>query len=175
MDRASADHMGMLATVMNARHAERAGKDRRAPTRVQSAIPMGARCKAPRPAAGPCGMERGVVIFAAGTGNPYFTTDHGSGASRQRDGLRRALQGHAGRRRSFRRPKKDPAVRFLSALDPPRRSGERPYNHGRGGDQPGARGTTFRSSCSTSTSSALVRAADRPRPRPSSRTPLPGN
>jgi uridylate kinase len=75
-DRASADYMGMLATVMNAlamqNSLEKIGVD----TRVQSAIPMATvsepyiRRRAVRH------MEKGrVVIFAAGTGNPYFTTD----------------------------------------------------------------------------------------------------
>jgi uridylate kinase len=76
MDRAQADYMGMLATVMNALaiqdHLEKAGVF----TRVMSAIPMSTvaepyvRRRAIRH------MEKGrVVIFAAGTGNPYFTTD----------------------------------------------------------------------------------------------------
>jgi uridylate kinase len=75
-DRASADYMGMLATVMNAlalqNALERIGVD----TRVQSAIPMSSvsepyiRRRAMRH------MEKGrIVLFAAGTGNPYFTTD----------------------------------------------------------------------------------------------------
>src|SRR4051812_38613809 len=75
-DRASADYMGMLATVMNAlalqNALERVGID----TRVQSAIPMSSvsepyiRRRALRH------MEKGrIVLFAAGTGNPFFTTD----------------------------------------------------------------------------------------------------
>ena len=76
MDRASADYMGMLATVMNALAMQNALEKIEVPTRVQSAIPMSAvsepyiRRRAVRH------MEKGrVVIFAAGTGNPYFTTD----------------------------------------------------------------------------------------------------
>ena len=76
MDRASADYMGMLATVMNALAMQNALEKIGVPTRVQSAIPMSAvsepyiRRRAVRH------MEKGrVVIFAAGTGNPYFTTD----------------------------------------------------------------------------------------------------
>jgi len=76
MERASADYMGMLATVINAlalqNHLEKHG----VPTRVQSAIEMKEltepyiRRKAMRH------LEKGrTVIFAAGTGNPYFTTD----------------------------------------------------------------------------------------------------
>lgn len=76
MERASADYMGMLATVINALALQNALEKYRIPTRVQSAIEMRElaepyiRRKAVRH------LEKGrVVIFAAGTGNPYFTTD----------------------------------------------------------------------------------------------------
>ncbi|WP_339914482.1 UMP kinase [uncultured Brevundimonas sp.] len=76
MERASADYMGMLATVMNALAMQNALEKIGVDTRVQSAIPMAAiaepyiRRRAVRH------LEKGrVVIFAAGTGNPYFTTD----------------------------------------------------------------------------------------------------
>jgi uridylate kinase len=75
-DRASADYMGMLATVMNALAMQNALEKIGVDTRVLSAIPMASisepyiRRRAVRH------MEKGrVVIFAAGTGNPYFTTD----------------------------------------------------------------------------------------------------
>ena len=75
-DRTSADYMGMLATVMNALAMQNALEQIGVDTRVQSAIPMATvsepyiRRKAVRH------MEKGrVVIFAAGTGNPFFTTD----------------------------------------------------------------------------------------------------
>ena len=75
-DRASADYMGMLATVMNALALQNALEKIGVDTRVQSAIPMATvsepyiRRRAVRH------MEKGrVVIFAAGTGNPFFTTD----------------------------------------------------------------------------------------------------
>ena len=75
-DRASADYMGMLATVMNALAMQNALEKIGVDTRVQSAIPMATvsepyiRRRAVRH------MEKGrVVIFAAGTGNPFFTTD----------------------------------------------------------------------------------------------------
>ena len=76
MERASADYMGMLATVMNAladqSNLETLGVD----TRVQSAIPMDAVCEPYIRRRAVRHMEKGrVVIFAAGTGNPYFTTD----------------------------------------------------------------------------------------------------
>jgi uridylate kinase len=76
MDRVSADYMGMLATVINAMAMQNALENIGQYTRVQTAIPMEQvaepfiRRRAIRP------MEKGrIVIFAAGTGNPYFTTD----------------------------------------------------------------------------------------------------
>jgi uridylate kinase len=76
MDRSTADHMGMLATVMNALALQDALEALGVPTRVLSAIEMRAvaepfiRRRAIRH------LEKGrVVVFAAGTGNPYFTTD----------------------------------------------------------------------------------------------------
>jgi uridylate kinase len=76
MDRASADYMGMLATVMNSLalqdSLERAGVQ----TRVQSAIEMQELCEPYIRRRAMRHLEKGrVVIFAAGTGNPYFTTD----------------------------------------------------------------------------------------------------
>ncbi len=76
MDRSTADYMGMLATVMNALALQDALEAQDVPTRVLSAIEMRAvaepfiRRRAIRH------LEKGrVVVFAAGTGNPYFTTD----------------------------------------------------------------------------------------------------
>ena len=76
MERASADYMGMLATVMNALAVQSALELNGVPTRVQSAIPMNAVCEPYVRRRAARHMEKGrVVIFAAGTGNPYFTTD----------------------------------------------------------------------------------------------------
>jgi uridylate kinase len=76
IDRASADYMGMLATVMNALAMQNALEKIGIPTRVQSAIPMSAICEPYIRRRAVRHMEKGrVVIFAAGTGNPYFTTD----------------------------------------------------------------------------------------------------
>jgi uridylate kinase len=76
MDRATADYMGMLATVINALALQDALEGHDIPTRVMSAIEMRAvaepfiRRRAVRH------LEKGrVIVFAAGTGNPYFTTD----------------------------------------------------------------------------------------------------
>jgi uridylate kinase len=76
MDRATADYMGMLATVMNALALQNALERMKTPARALSAIPMPTVCESyVRPKA-LTHMERGnVVIFAAGTGNPFFTTD----------------------------------------------------------------------------------------------------
>jgi uridylate kinase len=75
-DRATGDYMGMLATVMNALAVQNALEEQGVDTRVQSAIPMASvsepyiRRRALRH------IEKGrIVLFAAGTGNPYFTTD----------------------------------------------------------------------------------------------------
>jgi len=76
MDRATADHMGMLATVMNGLAMQNALEALGVYTRVQSAIPMTTVCEPYIRRRAVRHMEkRRVVIFAAGTGNPYFTTD----------------------------------------------------------------------------------------------------
>ena len=76
MDRAQADYMGMLATVMNALGMQSVLERRNIPTRVQSAIPMSSVCEPYIRRRAERHMEKGrVVIFAAGTGNPFFTTD----------------------------------------------------------------------------------------------------
>jgi uridylate kinase len=76
MDRATADYMGMLATVMNALAVQNALERQGVPTRVQSAIPMTTVCEPYIRRRAIRHMEKGrVVIFAAGTGNPFFTTD----------------------------------------------------------------------------------------------------
>lgn len=76
MDRATADYMGMLATVMNALAFQNALEQIGVPARVLSAIPMPTVCESyVRPKALHHLQNGRVVIFAAGTGNPYFTTD----------------------------------------------------------------------------------------------------
>jgi len=79
MDRVAADYMGMLATVMNALALQDAIEKKGVPTRVQTALPINAVAepfilrKALRHFE--CGR---IVIFACGTGNPYFSTDSGA-------------------------------------------------------------------------------------------------
>lgn len=76
MERASADYIGMLATVMNALSMQSALERMGVSTRVQSAIPMSTVCEPYIRRRAVRHMEKGrVVIFAAGTGNPFFTTD----------------------------------------------------------------------------------------------------
>ena len=76
IERSTADYMGMLATVMNALAMQSALEQMGVDTRVQSAIPMTTVCEPYIRRRAMRHMEKGrVVIFAAGTGNPYFTTD----------------------------------------------------------------------------------------------------
>lgn len=76
MERASADYMGMLATVMNALAMQSALESKGVNTRVQSAIPMDAVCEPYIRRRALRHLEKGrVVIFAAGLGAPFFTTD----------------------------------------------------------------------------------------------------
>ena len=76
MDRTTGDYMGMLATVMNSLAIQNALEQIGVETRVQSALPISAICEPYIKRRAIRHMEKGrVVIFAAGTGNPYFTTD----------------------------------------------------------------------------------------------------
>jgi uridylate kinase len=76
MDRARADYMGMLGTVMNALALQTAIEREGQTARVLSAIPMPTVCEAYIRDKALDHLEKGrVVIFAGGTGNPYFTTD----------------------------------------------------------------------------------------------------
>ena len=88
MDRAGADHMGMLATVINALAMQDALERRGTKARVLSAIPMQGICETyiQRRAVNHLASKQ-VVLFAAGTGNPYFTTDSAAAL--------RALEVHA--------------------------------------------------------------------------------
>ena len=79
MDRAQADYMGMLATVMNALAMQSALEQVGVQTRVQSAIQMDTVCEPVIRRRAERHLEKGrVVIFAAGVGAPYFTTDSGA-------------------------------------------------------------------------------------------------
>jgi len=76
IERTSADYMGMLATVMNALAVQSVLESLGVATRVQSAIPMATVCEAYIRRRAVRHLKKGrVVIFAGGTGNPFFTTD----------------------------------------------------------------------------------------------------
>ena len=76
VERASADYMGMLGTVINALAVQSVIEQVGLPTRVMSAIPMSSVCEPYIRRRAIRHLEKGrVVIFAAGTGNPFFTTD----------------------------------------------------------------------------------------------------
>ena len=79
MDRVQADHMGMLATVINGLALQSALESAGVQTRLSSAIEMDKICEPFIRRRAIRHLEKGrVVIFAAGTGNPYFTTDTGA-------------------------------------------------------------------------------------------------
>ncbi|MCW2249178.1 uridylate kinase [Azospirillum fermentarium] len=96
MERASADYMGMLATVINALSMQSALERMGVSTRVQSAIPMSSVCEPYIRRRAIRHMEKSrVVIFAAGTGNPFFTTDTAAALRASEmgcDGLLKATQ-----------------------------------------------------------------------------------
>ena len=79
LDRTTGDYMGMLATVINALAMQNALERLGVDTRVQSAIPMATVCEPYIRRRAARHLEKGrIVIFAAGTGNPFFTTDTGA-------------------------------------------------------------------------------------------------
>ena len=117
MDRAQADYMGMLATVMNALAMQMALEKRRVPTRVQSAIPMASVCEPYIRRRAERHMEKGrVVVFAAGTGNPYFTTDTAAALRANEMGCDALLKGTQVDGVYSADPRKDPAARRYDQL-----------------------------------------------------------
>jgi uridylate kinase len=114
MDRATADYMGMLATVMNALAMQAALEKIGVHTRVQSAIPMDAICEPYIRRRALRHLEKGrVVIFAAGLGNPYFTTDTPAALRAAEMGCDALLKGTSVDGVYSADPKKDPnAVRY---------------------------------------------------------------
>ena len=94
MDRASGDYMGMLATVINSLAMQSALERQGLQTRVQSAIPMTTVCEPYIRRRAARHMEKGrVVIFAAGTGNPFFTTDTAAALRAAEMGVNALLKG----------------------------------------------------------------------------------
>ena len=117
MDRANADYMGMLATIMNALAMQGALEKIGVDTRVQSAIPMAAiaepyiRRRAMRH------LEKGrVVIFAAGVGAPFFTTDSGAALRAAEMGCDALLKGTSVDGVYTADPKKDPTATRYETL-----------------------------------------------------------
>src|SRR5258705_4954870 len=121
MQRASADYMGMLATVINALAMQNALEQLGVQTRVQSAIPMASVCEPYIRRRAQRHMEKGrVVIFAAGTGNPFFTTDTAAALRASEMGCQALMKGTKVDGVYSADPKVDPkAMRFdrLSYLE----------------------------------------------------------
>ena len=118
MERAQADHMGMLATVMNAIAMQSALEQIGVPTRVQSAIPMPTVCEPFIRRKAIRHMEKGrIVIFAAGTGNPYFTTDTGAALRAAEMDCDAMLKGTQVDGVYSADPKKDPNAERYDQLD----------------------------------------------------------
>src|SRR5213595_3499597 len=118
MDRVSADHMGMLATVINALALQDALEKQNIHTRVQSAIQMQAvaepfiRRRALRH------LEKGrIVIFAGGTGNPYFSTDTAAALRAKEIGAEVLLKGTKVDGVYDSDPKKNPGAKRFETLN----------------------------------------------------------
>ena len=132
MDRATADYMGMLATVLNALTLQDALEQQGVHTRMQSAITISEvaepyiRRRAMRH------LEKGrVVIFAAGTGNPFFTTDtaaalraveiHAEAILMAKNGVEGVLSAD---------PRDDASAELIREITPHGRAATRPARHG---------------------------------------------
>ena len=117
MDRASADYMGMLATVMNALALQGALEKIGVYTRVQSAIPMEAVCEPYIRRRALRHLEKGrVVIFAAGLGAPFFTTDTPAALRTAEMGCDALFKGTSVDGVYTADPKKDPAAKRYETL-----------------------------------------------------------
>ncbi len=111
MERASADYMGMLATVMNALAMQNAIEAVGGQARVLSAIPMVTVCEPYIRRRAMRHMEKGrIVIFAAGTGNPFFTTDTAAALRAAEMGCNALLKGTQVDGVYTADPKKDPSA-----------------------------------------------------------------
>ena len=117
MDRASADYMGMLATVMNALALQGALEKAGVYTRVQSAIPMDAVCEPYIRRRALRHLEKGrVVIFAAGLGAPFFTTDTPAALRTAEMGCEALFKGTSVDGVYTADPKKDPSAKRYDTL-----------------------------------------------------------
>ena len=105
------DYMGMLATVMNALAMQNALEQLGVETRVQSAIPMATVCEPYIRRRAARHLEKGrIVIFAAGTGNPFFTTETGAALRAAEMGCDALLKGTSVDGVYSADPKKDPTA-----------------------------------------------------------------
>ena len=117
MERASADYMGMLATIMNALAMQAALEKIGVNTRVQSAIPMDAVCEPYIRRRALRHLEKGrVVIFAAGVGAPFFTTDSGAALRAAEMGCDALFKGTSVDGVYTADPKKDPLAERYERL-----------------------------------------------------------
>jgi uridylate kinase len=117
MERASADYMGMLATVMNALALQNSLEGVGLFTRVLSAIEMTAICEPYIRRRAIRHMEKGrIVIFAAGTGNPFFTTDTAAALRAAEMGCDALLKGTQVDGVYSADPKKDPNAKRFDRL-----------------------------------------------------------
>ncbi|HEY9235635.1 MULTISPECIES: UMP kinase [Phenylobacterium] len=118
MDRANADYMGMLATVMNALALQGALEKIGVYTRVQSAIPMDAVCEPYIRRRALRHLEKGrVVIFAAGLGAPFFTTDTPAALRTAEMGCDALFKGTSVDGVYTADPKKDPSAQRYDTLN----------------------------------------------------------
>ncbi len=117
IERASADYMGMLATVINALALQSALEQMGVYTRVLSAIPMSSVCEPYIRRRAIRHMEKGrVVIFAAGTGNPFFTTDTAAALRASEMGCDALIKGTKVDGVYSADPKKDPNAKRYDRL-----------------------------------------------------------
>ncbi len=117
MDRTQADYMGMLGIVINALALQNALEQLKVDTRVMSAIPMSAICEPYIRRKAMRHMEKGrVVIFAAGTGNPYFTTDTAAALRASEMNCNAMLKGTKVDGVYTADPKKDPTAKRYEQL-----------------------------------------------------------
>jgi uridylate kinase len=117
MERATADYMGMLATVINALAMQSALERRGVQTRVQSAIPMASVCEPYIRRRAVRHMEKGrVVIFGAGTGNPFFSTDTAAALRASEMGCDALLKGTKVDGVYSADPNKDPSAKRFESL-----------------------------------------------------------
>lgn len=117
IERTTADYMGMLATVINALAVQSVLESKGVQTRVQSAIPMSTVCEPYIRRRAERHMQKGrVVLFAAGTGNPFFTTDTAAALRAAEMGCHALLKGTQVDGVYTADPNKDPSAKRYETL-----------------------------------------------------------